>query len=370
MSGEFRTLAGSILLVLLFAAVSVAAEEDLYDILGLPQKEDSTEKDIKKQFRMLSRKYHPDHNSAEDAREMYKKIQHAHDVLSDRKKRKIYDMKGEEGLKQLEEAERNPHAHMHDPFAAFFGGGGGRQQHKGKDVQMNLQVSLSDLYNGGSHTLTLNKQKLCRKCRGTGAESKSDLTTCTHCKGKGKVIQRVQLMPGFVQQMEQPCPHCGGKGKMVKHKCKACKGKKVTRGDYTLEVELEQGMPDGHKLVFEMEADQTPDLIPGDVIFVIQTKPDPTWTRKGNDLETTLKISLREALLGFSRTITHMDGHQVTVARSGITQYNMRVKIDGEGMPVHHVPSERGDLYVTLQFEMPKHLTPVQREQLTSVLSG
>ena len=253
----------------LLVVAAVADEEDFYDVLGLPQKEDSSERDIKKQFRSLSRKYHPDQNPTDEAREMYKKIQRARDVLSDRKKRKIYDMKGEEGLKQLEDAARNPNA-GHDPFAAFFGGQQ-RDQHKGKDVQMNLQVSLADLYNGGSHKLTLQKNKLCRKCRGTGAASKKDMKKCGHCKGAGKVVQRVQIMPGFVQQMEQPCPHCGGKGKVVKHKCKTCGGKKVMRGEYTLEVELEQGMPDGHRLVFDMEADQSPDLIPGDVIFVINT---------------------------------------------------------------------------------------------------
>jgi DnaJ-related protein SCJ1 len=358
----------SVLLVALLTLLQIAfAQEDFYDILGLPQKEDSSEKDIKKQFRTLSRKWHPDHNNGEDARALYQKIQRAHDVLSDRRKRKVYDMKGEEGLKQLEESERNPNAGMHDPFAALFGGGQQRNQHKGQDVQMNLQVSLSDLYNGGTHQLTLTKQKLCRRCKGTGAESKSDMKKCTHCEGRGHVVQRVQIMPGFVQQMQQPCPHCGGKGKVVKKKCPACSGKKVTRGEYTLEVELEQGMPEGHRLVFDMEADQSPDLIPGDVIFVVQTKPDAVFTRKGNDLEATMKISLREALLGFTKTLTHMDGRAVTVSQDGVTQYNKRVKIAGEGMPIHHVPSEKGDLYVTLQFEMPRELSDSQRTQLGSI---
>ena len=352
--------------VVAVVAALVAADEDFYDVLGLPQKEDSSERDIKKQFRSLSRKWHPDQNPTDEAREMYKKIQRAHDVLSDRKKRKIYDMKGEDGLKQLEDAQRNPNQ-GHDPFAAFFGGQQ-RDQHKGKDVQMNLQVSLSDLYNGGSHKLTLQKNKLCRACRGTGAQSKSDMKKCGQCKGSGKVVQRVQIMPGFVQQMEQPCPKCGGKGKVVKNKCKTCGGKKVMRGEYTLEVELEQGMPDGHKLVFDMEADQSPDLIPGDVIFVINTKPDPTWTRKGNDLETSMTISLREALLGFSKELTHMDGRQVEVSNTGVTQFGKRIKIAGEGMPVHNVPSEKGDLYVTVKFELPRHLSASQKEEIPKVL--
>merc|ERR1712146_668719 len=116
-----------------------------------------------------------------------------------------------------------------------------------------------------------------------------------------------------------------------------------------------------------MGADQSPDLIPGDVIFVINTKPDPVWTRRGNDLETTMTVTLKEALLGFKRTIVHMDGHEVTVEQTGVTQHGKRVKIAGEGMPIHNVPSEKGDLYVTLKFDMPHTLSDAQKTAISAL---
>lgn len=346
--------------------VASADDEDFYEILGLEKKEESSDQEVKKQFRILSKQYHPDQNPNE--RERYVKVQRAYEVLSDRKKRKIYDMKGIEGLTQLEASEKNPHAGHMDPFLQMFGMGGGQQNSKGQNMQLKASVPLSDVYNGATHSFTINKQKLCKRCRGTGAASKADFQKCSTCGGRGVTVQRIQLAPGFVQQAEAPCQACGGTGKKIKKKCPECKGNKVFRGEQRLEVEIERGIPDEHQIVFEMEADQSPDLIPGDVIVIISTKPDPVFRRKGNDLETTLKISLRDALLGFSKRITHMDGHEVVVARSQVTQYGTKIRIDGEGMPLHNVPSEKGNLYVILEFDMPKVLSDDQAAKLEKIL--
>ena len=343
-------------------------DQDFYDVLELPQKDDATERDIKTAFRKLSKKFHPDLNPGEDAKERYKKIQRAHEVLSDRKKRKIYDMRGDEGLKQLEERERNPNAGMMDPMMAMFGGGMQRgDDMKGKNVQMKVSVSLDDVYNGAHHKVTLTKQKLCKKCKGTGAASKNDYKKCTKCSGKGKVMQRHQIMPGFVQQVEAPCPSCHGKGKMVSRPCPLCKGNRVTKGEAVLEVWIEQGIPEGHQITHEMEADQHPDQIPGDVIFVINTSPHNLFTRKGHDLEAKMTISLKQALLGFKATIVHMDQHEVTVKNDGVTQFGQRFKLAGEGMPRHQVPSEKGDLFVTVNVDLPRRLTAAQRDALSEV---
>ena len=354
-------------LCLLLAVVHGQDEDDFYAILGLEkEREDATDQDIKRQFRKLSKKFHPDHNPS--GREAYTKIQRAHEVLGDRKRRKIFDMKGHEGLKQLEESEKNPHQRQMDPFAAMFGMGGGGNNNKGQNMQLKMSVPLSDVYNGHMHKITINKQKLCKQCKGSGAASKADFAKCPHCKGKGVVLQRIQLAPGFVQQAEAPCNHCGGTGRKIKKPCPACRGERVTRGDQVLEVDIERGIPDEHQIVFEMEADQSPDVLPGDVIVIVNTKPDSTFRRKGNDLETTLKISLRDALLGFKKSIVHMDGHAVDVELPGIVQFGKRIKIAGEGMPIHNVPSEKGDLFVILEFEMPRSLTDAQIESLKSVL--
>lgn len=350
--------------------VAVSADDqDYYDVLGLPQKDDTPEKDIKSAYRKLSKQYHPDLHG-ESTRETYTKIQRAYEVLSDRKKRKVYDMKGEEGLKQLEQQAAGGGAQQMDPFLRMFGFGGGNQggATKGSDVNMMLLVKLEDIYSGASHTVRLNKQKLCKRCKGTGANSKNDFMKCKHCGGKGMIVQRIQLAPGFVQQAQQPCPHCNGKGMQVKKKCEVCLGQKVTRGEQNLEVDIERGTPENYELKYEMEADQSPDVLPGDVIFTIISEPHELFTRKGNDLLMTLKISLKEALLGYHRTFKHLDGHDFDVELAGVIKYGQELRIPEEGMPIHNVPSETGELIVTFQVELPEELTSEQRSELAAIL--
>lgn len=353
----------ALLTLVIFAGVALG-DEDYYDVLGLEAKDESSERDIKTAWRKLSKQYHPD-LKGESTREQYVKIQRAYEVLSDRKKRKIYDMRGEEGLKQLEQQANQPQ--RQDPFAMFFGGGNGGQANRGQNVDMMLLVTLEDIYNGAAHSVKLTKQKLCRQCKGTGADSKSDFKKCKHCDGRGVVTQRIQLAPGFVQQAQQPCPHCGGKGQVIKKKCRSCGGAKVVKAEQTLSIDIEQGTPENHQLVFDMEADQTPDMIPGDIVFTVVSEPHPTFVRKGNDLLMTLKISLKEALLGVSKLFKHLDGHEFEVDQEGVIQFGQKLKIASEGMPVHNVPSEKGDLIVTFEVQLPSHLTPVQEEELGKI---
>eukprot|EP01006_Ploeotia_vitrea_P029159 TRINITY_DN61736_c0_g1_i1.p2 TRINITY_DN61736_c0_g1~~TRINITY_DN61736_c0_g1_i1.p2 ORF type:complete len:358 (+),score=57.33 TRINITY_DN61736_c0_g1_i1:59-1132(+) len=337
---------------------------DYYQDLELAKGEDSSDSEIKKAWRTLSKKYHPDLNKSPEAKPRYEKIAKAYDVLSDRRKRKIYDMKGDDGLKMLEEQEKNQH--QHDPFAALFGHS--RDRTKGNDVNMNLKVSLDDIYNGNTHTVTLQKQKLCRSCKGSGARSPSDIGQCNRCQGKGVMIQKVQLAPGFVQQIQQPCGECDGTGKKIKKKCPTCKGQKVTRGESNLEVMIEKGIPEGFEMKFEMEADESPDILPGDVIFKIHSQPHHTFKRSDNDLHMTMKITLLEALVGFTKTVEHMDGHQVEVSRTAVTPHGFKKTIRGEGMPIHNVPSETGNLIVTFEVTFPKVVTPQQAEEFKKLL--
>jgi DnaJ-related protein SCJ1 len=366
-----KAIAAICFLALLLSLTSpAAAEEDLYEILGLgAEREEATEKDIKRQFRLLSKQYHPDLTQGDEAKKMYQKINRANEILSDKRKRKMYDMRGEEGLKQLEKSSQQQNHGHNDIFASFFGGGGG-QQTKGQNAQMNMEFSLEDFYNGRVHKLELSKQKLCKRCKGTGAASGSDFAKCRHCGGQGQVVQKIQLAPGFIQQVQQPCGHCGGTGKTVKNKCPTCKGAKVGKGTSTIELDLERGMKEGHQIVFEMEADQSPDLIPGDVIIAVRSRKHDVFTRRDDiHLEMTLKLTLKEALLGFRRSVTHMDGHVFEISRNEITPYGTQVVLRGEGMPKHGVPSEKGDLTVTLVFELPSRLTEQQADGVKEIFS-
>ncbi|RNF12074.1 chaperone DnaJ protein [Trypanosoma rangeli] len=337
---------------------------DYYAVLGLTEK--ATEKEVRQKFRELSRKYHPDVTRSEEAKVMYSKINRANEVLSDKKKRRMYDMRGEEGLRQLERAlAQNDQGHSLDPFARMFGMGGGGNL-RGSNSEGKLYVDLEDVYRGGQKAFVFSKQKVCTKCKGNGAAKSSGVTVCSHCRGHGIVIQRLQLAPGMYQEVQQACPHCQGQGRVAKHKCPACNGNKVVRGDVTLTMDIEQGIPEGHKVRFEMEADESPDLVPGDLIMTVLTKPHPRYSRRSNglDLDASLTVTLKEALLGFDRRMKHLDGTEVLVHATGVTPYGKVLKIHGKGIPRHHLPSEKGDLYVKVMFELPKFLTEAQKREI------
>jgi len=359
----------AILVVLVTVAttlVSAGYEADYYDVLGLgDQREDAAEREIKSAFRKLSKEYHPD-LCGESCREKYQGIQRAYEVLGDRKKRKVYDIGGEEALKNFEKP--NQQQNQFDPFAMFFGGG--QQQNtagKGKNIEMVLLVTLEDIYNGAAHNVKLTKQRLCKQCRGTGAASKADVITCNKCKGSGVEIQTVQMFPGFHTQQQVQCSKCGGKGKMVGKVCPTCRGGKVSKSSTSLGIDIERGTPDGFDLIYDMEADQFPDKIPGDVVLTVQTAPHAQFTRDRNDLAMTKQISLKDALLGFEWSMKHLDGHDVEVEESGVIQHGKVSRIKSEGMPLHNVPSETGDLLVTYQIVLPKRLTQAQREIINRV---
>lgn len=374
-SFSFRSVTNALLVAAMLVAAfggtcALGADEDYYDVLMLEKREDSAERDIKTNWRRLSKKYHPD-LVGEGGREEYQKIQRAYEVLGDRKKRKVYDIRGEEGVKQFELGLNQPSQQM-DPFAQLFGGfggmGGGQGGAKrGSNVNMLMLISLEDVYNGAAHTVKLSKQKICRACRGTGAHSKEDLVVCRQCQGKGVVIKQIQIMPGISTQQQAQCPKCAGKGKIPAKPCAVCKGTKVTKGTYQLGVDIEQGTPENFDLVYDMEADQNPDEIPGDVIFTVQTAPHKVFTRKGNNLEMFVDLDLKESLLGFIKNFPHLDGHEVELEEYGPIQHGQTHVLEDEGMPVHHVPSEKGKLTVTYRIKLPEKLSPEAQEKIKAV---
>lgn len=254
----------------------------------------------------------------------------AYEALSDPKTRRVYDQYGEDGLKQ-------GGAHHHaNPFDIFSQFGFGRRQAsnempKGPNVEIEVQVTLRDLYEGKKIEVLNRKQILCTKCRGTGAKSPDDVKTCHVCGGTGVRMVTRQLGPGFVSQMQQTCDHCGGKGKTFTHKCPHCGGTKVEEGEERMVVFIEKGMPDGYQIVMEGEGDESPDMQPGDVIFTVRTLKSPRFERVGDDLKKQMKISLLEALVGFSKEIVHLDGHKVKIERSRVTRPNLVIKVEGEG---------------------------------------
>ena len=234
-------------------------------------------------------------------------------------------------------------------------------------MQANVHVTLEELYNGAEKKFNVNREELCEHCHGTGADDPDHVHTCPACKGSGFVLQRIQLAPGFVQQVQQPCSKCGGKGKIFDKMCHVCHGRKLTTKPHQISVDIERGMKDGEQIVFEYEGNQHPDLDPGHIIVVLQQRKHRVFTRDGNDLKMDFKISLKDALLGWTNSVTHLDGHTVKFGKDRVTKPGEVLKIEGEGMPVHNFPSQKGDLYITITVEMPKTITKEQRDAISTL---
>ena len=274
--------------------------------------------EIKKAYRKMAVKHHPDKGGDE---QKFKEISAAYEVLSDEEKRSLYDQYGEDALKDGGMGGGGGGSPF-DIFEAMFGGnpfgpgggrGGGRSRvRKGEDVVHGLKLGLDDLYNGVTKKLSLSRNVICQKCDGKGSKSGAS-GTCNGCKGAGvKVVVR-QIAPGMVQQMQTVCNTCNGTGQTIseKDKCDVCKAQKVVQEKKVLEVHIEKGMRHNQKIVFQGEADEAPDTIPGDIVFVVQQKDHKTFTRKGDDLFIEKEITLVEALCGMKMTVDHLDGQHV-----------------------------------------------------------
>lgn len=344
------------MLLLLSAAAAVLAD-NFYEILGVPN--DASEAVIKKAYRKLSLKYHPDKNQGdEEAKSKFEQIARAYEVVSDQEKRQIYDLEGLEGLEAHEKGgNRGPMS----PFDMFFGGGGGGGRRKGPDAHVEIEVTLQELYNGGKREARITRNVICPKCRGTGAKD-GQTTKCGTCQGRGVRLVQQQMAPGFVVQMQEQCPDCNGKGQVSKSKCPVCGGKRVTPEEKTLTATIERGMGSEGEIRFERQSEQQPGITPGDVIFRLKQAPHPLFKRSGDDLHMEQRLSLREALLGFRRTIRHLDEREVVLSHNGVTQPFETRRMENEGMPQHNTPSTRGSLYIKYIVDLPPLLTPQQRE--------
>ena len=323
--------------LILICIVLAAASKDYYATLGLKKQDKPSERDIKKAYRQLSKKHHPDRNPGnEKAKDTFVKVAEAYEVLSDKKKRATYDKYGEEGLKR--EAGGGGHHDPFDIFSQFFGGHRG-QSRRGPNLESVVEIDLEQIYTGAQLEIHVDKQIVCDECSGTGSDPDHELHTCDMCGGHGVRIVRHQLAPGMFQQMQMQCEKCGGQGKMITHKCKKCGGAKVMRVKEAFQLEILAGFPRGKQIIFEGEAEESPDIETGDLIIGVREAASNRkgWRRKGVDLYRTEVIGLSEALLGgFTREIVRLDGTILTIKRKDgeTTQPGWVESIEGEGMPV------------------------------------
>lgn len=348
-----------LLAVVVACMMLVASAKDLYKILEIPRQ--ATDQEIKKAFRKLSKKYHPDFNPNDTiAATKYAEITEAHDVLSDTDKRAVYDMDGYDALKDHAQRQNQPM----DPIAAMFGHQqGGRP--KGPNAMVEIPVSLEDLFLGKEVKFTIKRDVICPHCRGSGSHD-GQLHTCSKCKGQGAILT-VQNFGGFAMQQQTQCPVCSGRGKVPKNKCQHCHGTRVTKQDKELVAVIEKGMKHEQQIVFEKESQQSPHHTPGDVIAIVKQQPHARFKREGDDLRYTLQITLKEALLGFDKTIVQLDGTKIPVKRTQVTQPFQVLTLQGHGMPQYQFASQRGNLYVECIVSYPQTLTQEQKDKINAL---
>ncbi|XP_027625655.1 dnaJ homolog subfamily A member 1 [Tupaia chinensis] len=302
----------------------------------------------------------------------FKQISQAYEVLSDAKKRELYDKGGEQAIK--EGGAGGGFGSPMDIFDMFFGGGGRMQrERRGKNVVHQLSVTLEDLYNGATRKLALQKNVICDKCEGRGGK-KGAVECCPNCRGTGMQIRIHQIGPGMVQQIQSVCMECQGHGERIspKDRCKSCNGRKIVREKKILEVHIDKGMKDGQKITFHGEGDQEPGLEPGDIIIVLDQKDHAVFTRRGEDLFMCMDIQLVEALCGFQKPISTLDNRTIVITShpGQIVKHGDIKCVLNEGMPIYRRPYEKGRLIIEFKVNFPENgfLSPDKLSLLEKLL--
>ncbi|KAJ3328285.1 DnaJ (Hsp40), sub A, member 4 [Blyttiomyces sp. JEL0837] len=331
-----------------------------YDMLGVSP--NASEAELRKAYKKAALKYHPDKNPAPEASQKFQELSHAFEVLNDANKREIYDRYGEEGLNEsggggsgMSASDLFSHLFGGDIFGGMGGRGDPRRPRQGQDMKHVLKVSLEDLYKGKMSKLALQKQVLCTGCDGRGGKEGAT-KTCSGCQGRGiKVIMR-QMGP-MIQQIQQTCNDCSGEGQTIdpKHRCKECSGKKVKSERKIIEVHIDPGMTAGQKIVFTGEGDQSPGIVPGDLVVIIDEKEHERFKRKNADLFTDVEIDLLTALGGGQFTIKQLDNRRllVNILPGEVIKPGDLKCIVGEGMPQHKRPYDKGNLYIRFEIKFP-----------------
>ncbi len=342
------------------------AKKDYYEVLGVNR--DASEDDLKKAYRKLAMKWHPDRNPDNPkAEENFKEAKEAYEVLTDAQKRAAYDQFGHAGVDPSAGAGGAGAGFggfgdaFGDIFGDIFGGGGGRQRstvYRGADLRYNLEVSLEDAARGTETRIRIPAMEECETCHGSGAKPGTQPTTCSTCGGHGQV----RMQQGFFS-IQQTCPRCHGTGKMVASPCGTCSGSGRVKKQKTLAVKIPAGVDEGDRIRLSGEGEAGVNGGPsGDLYVVIQIKPHNVFTRDHNDLHCEMPVSFTTAALGGEIEIPTLDGY-AKIKIPGETQSGKVFRLRGKGIKGVR-SSSHGDLMCHVVVETPVSLTARQKELL------
>ncbi len=356
------------------------SKRDYYDVLGVSK--GATAEELKKAYRMLALKYHPDKNpDNKEAEEKFKEAAEAYEVLSNTEKRSRYDqfghrgMSGSGGFGGQNMSMDDIFSHFGDIFGGAFGGGfsggfGGqrasrRRVNRGSNLRVKVKLDLKEVAHGVEKKIKLNKYVPCDSCSGSGAEKGSSKSTCPTCRGMGQVTQVTNTFLGQMQT-SSTCPQCGGDGEVITNKCNTCHGNGIVKGEEVVTFKVPPGVADGMQLSIGGKGNAAArGGIPGDLLVLIEEKDHPELIRDGNNLLYDLYISFTDAALGSSVEIPTVDTKAKIKITPG-TQGGKVLRLKGKGLPDVNGYG-KGDLLVNVNIWTPKQLSKEEKIMLENL---
>ena len=356
----------------------MAQKRDYYEVLGVAKT--ASEDEIKKAYRKIAIKYHPDRNPGDkEAEEKFKEAAEAYDVLHDAKKRQQYDQFGFDGPMGAGGfgGFGGDSMNMDDIFSMFgdifgghgfggFGGGQARpQQHRGSDLRLKVRLTLEEINQGVTKKFKLRKDIPCSHCQGTGAEGGSGKEQCPTCHGHGVITHTTQSIFGMMQT-QGICPTCHGSGEVIKNKCHECGGTGVTKGEEVVEISIPAGVQEGMVVNVPGKGNAGHNNgINGDIQVFIEEEPSDTFVRDGNDLIYNLLLDFPTAALGGEVEIPTIEGTKLKIKIESGTQPGKTLRLRSKGLPsVQGYGTGRGDLVVNISVYVPKTLSHEEKKAL------
>lgn len=349
----------------------MAEKKDFYDVLGVSK--DASQDEIKKAYRKLSKKYHPDINQGEGAEEKFKEVSEAYETLSDDQKRAAYDQYGHASTDpnfggggfggQGFGGSTQGFGGFEDIFDQFFGGGGGRRRNpnaprKGKDLQYVMDLDFEEAIFGKEKTIKYRRQEECSNCEGSGAKPGTSPQTCSQCGGSGSINAERNTPFGRVMT-QQACPTCQGTGQEIKEKCEVCQGSGHTREETRVKVNVPAGVEDGNQMRLDQKGDSGKNGGPyGDLYVVFHVRESDTFERHGSEIYLELPINVVQAILGDEVQVPTVHGKVKFKVPAG-TQPETTFRLRNKGAPKLR-GNGNGDQHITVKVMIPKDLNDDQ----------